>query len=55
MDAERLPDGRIRVPARAEGPDGLIGDGMVVIDESSPLYRTWSDYLDAVEASKRSQ
>lgn len=38
MNAERLPDGRIRVPMRAKGPNGLIGDGMVVIDDSHPQY-----------------
>ena len=50
MEPERLPDGRLRVPMRAEGPDGVIGDAMVVIDERHPSYRIWADYLDKIEA-----
>lgn len=36
MDAKRLADGRLRVPARAEGDDGMIGDGMVTIGPGDP-------------------
>lgn len=51
MKAERLPDGRIRVPARAEAEDGTIGDGMDVIDHDDPRYQAWSDYLDTIRDS----
>jgi hypothetical protein len=49
VKAERLDDGRLRVPMRAEGDDGVIGDGMVVIDQDHPQYQAWSDYLDRAE------
>jgi hypothetical protein len=51
VDAERLPDGRLRVPMRAESPDGTIGDGMVIIDRDHPAYQEWSDYLDDLSRS----
>jgi hypothetical protein len=41
MHAQRLPDGRLVVPIRAEGP-GVIGDSIVVIDESHPDYAAWA-------------
>lgn len=54
QDAQRLEDGRLRVPRRAEGPNGVIGEGMVLIDASDPAYQLWSDYIDRFEASRES-
>lgn len=46
---ERLPDGRIRIPARAE-TGGTIGDGMTDIDPGDPRYADYDAYLAAQEA-----
>lgn len=48
---ERLPDGRIRIPARALAEDGTIGDGSTVIDREHPDYQTWATYLDSKRES----
>lgn len=53
MKAERLEDGRLLVPMRAEGDDGTIGDGMVEIDQDHPQYQMWSDYLDHLDRLER--
>lgn len=46
MNEQRLDDGRLEVPARAETPDGsVIGDGMVVLDKADPLFPIWDEYL----------
>ncbi len=45
MTVYELPDGRLVVPMRAES-EGVIGDGMVPIDESHPDYQKWRDWLD---------
>ncbi len=37
MNAYELPDGRVLIPKRAEGPDGLIGDGLVVATEAEAV------------------
>lgn len=49
MQPERLKDGRLRVPMRAESDDGTIGDGVVVIGPDHPQYQVWSDYLDQLQ------
>lgn len=36
---------RILIPARAEGPRGLIGDGTRTITPEDPEWATWDDYL----------
>ena len=41
MTVERLPDGRLRVPRRAESADGTIGDGVEVIGPDHPDYAEW--------------
>ena len=46
---ERLPDGRLRVPMRAEGPDGIIGDGVGEIGPEHPSYAVWDEYLTLLE------
>jgi hypothetical protein len=43
---QRLPDGRLRVPARAVADDGTIGDGSRVIGPDDPAYNEWAGYLD---------
>lgn len=47
--AQRLPDGRIRIPRTAVEQDGTIGCGMDIIDPDSPLYRPWDEYLTALD------
>lgn len=45
MKVYELPDGKLVVPARAEG-DGVIGDGMAVIGKDGPEYQKWRDWLE---------
>lgn len=45
MEAQRLADGRLRVPMRAEGPNGEIGDGMAEIGPDHPQYEQWAAWL----------
>lgn len=47
MSAIKLPNGNLLIPVRAESDDGIIGDAMLEIDESNPLYTEWLQYLDA--------
>jgi hypothetical protein len=47
---ERLPDGRIRIPARAE-TGGTIGDGMTEIGPGDPRYADYDAYLATLEAA----
>jgi hypothetical protein len=49
MKPQRLPDGKLWVPKRAESEDGTIGDGSAVIGRDDPSYQGWSDYLDRIE------
>jgi hypothetical protein len=46
---ERLSDGRIRIPARAE-TGGTLGEGMTVISPADPRYADFDAYLAAQEA-----
>jgi hypothetical protein len=41
----RLPDGRLEVPASAEGPNGEIGDGIVVVGPGDELYELWEPWF----------
>lgn len=41
MQAQRLENGNLLIPKRAEGPDGLLGDGMVEIGPDHPDYQEW--------------
>jgi len=45
MNARRLPNGNLLIPRRAEGPDGLIGEGMDEIGPDDPEYADWLAYL----------
>ncbi len=47
---ERRPNGRILVAARAEGPDGVIGDGARDIGPDDPRYEA---ALREIEARER--
>jgi hypothetical protein len=52
MTPKRLENGNLLVPARAEGPDGVIGDGVTEAEPGSELYRLW---LPEVEKAERRQ
>lgn len=52
MKPQRLTDGRLRVPMRAESEDGVIGDGVATIGPDHPQYQVWSDYLDQLESGQ---
>jgi hypothetical protein len=42
FEPTRLPDGRLRIPLRAESEDGmLVGDGVVTLDQTHPDYAKW--------------
>ncbi len=43
---EKLPNGNLLVPMRAEGPDGLIGDGLVEIGPDHPDYKEWLPWAE---------
>ena len=45
MQAERLPDGRIRIPVRVEWQGGAIGEGVEVVGPDDPRFSAWDDYL----------
>jgi hypothetical protein len=34
---------------RAEGPGGMVGDGLVAIGPDHPDFQAWSDYLEDLE------
>lgn len=38
---QRLANGRLLIPARAESSDGTLGDGMVEIGPDHPEYAKW--------------
>lgn len=41
MRAIKLKTGNLLIPIRAEGPDGLIGDGMLEVKPGSTEYNLW--------------
>jgi hypothetical protein len=45
MRPERLENGKLLVPARVEGPDGLIGDGLKEIGIDDPAYPGWEKWM----------
>ena len=55
MRTIKLENGHLLVPKRAEGPDGLIGDGVLEIDETHPDYEFWSADLERQSARDRKQ
>lgn len=55
MRPQRLPDGKLWVPKRAESDNGTIGDGSAVIGPDDPTYQVWSDYLSRTEEQDADQ
>jgi hypothetical protein len=47
FDAVRLDDGGILAPGRAEGPDGMIGDGIRPFYPGDPMFDLWDEWLRA--------
>ena len=41
MTAYKLPNGNFLDPKRAEGPGGIIGDGMVEVPPTDPSAQSW--------------
>lgn len=48
-DARRIDARTLLVPMRAEGPDGIVGDGMVELtrEDDAELYDTWAAWVDS--------
>jgi len=53
MEAERLPDGRLRVPRTFIGPNGEIGEGMATIGPDDPGYEEWAGWISTSKAAAR--
>ncbi|MDQ7826606.1 MAG: hypothetical protein RDV48_27635 [Candidatus Eremiobacteraeota bacterium] len=45
MRIKKLPSGNLLVPCRAEGEEGLVGDGMKEVAPGTGEYREWIEYL----------
>ncbi len=50
VKATRNADGTLTVPKRAEGPGGMLGDGMVTIGPDDPDYAAWDAWFKRREA-----
>jgi hypothetical protein len=46
MRAIRLPNGRLLISKRAEGPNGMIGEGMVEVGSGDPVYEAWLPFAE---------
>ena len=44
--AWRLPNGKVLIPLRAEGDDGVIGDGYVEVEADSDEAREWAPWTE---------
>jgi hypothetical protein len=53
IEARRLANGNLLVPKRAEGPDGLIGDGAEEVAPGTEEYRRWLPWIKPGEAGER--
>lgn len=51
----RLANGNLVVPMRAEGENGMVGDGAVEIGPEHPQFEVWDDYLRRMELSSPSK
>lgn len=50
MHPRKLPNGHLLIPARDEGADGMVGHGMIEIDDTHPHWAVWmADYELSVE------
>jgi hypothetical protein len=47
VNAQRLADGRLLIPVRAESSDGTLGDSMVEIGPDHPDYARWRPPLNS--------
>jgi len=54
MEAERLPDGRLRVPRTFIGPNGEIGEGMATIGPDDPGYEEWAGWISYLKGCRAS-
>lgn len=41
--SERLPDGRLLIPVRAESDDGTVGTGLLEIGPDDPRFAAWDE------------
>ncbi len=51
-EAQRLADGRLRVPMPAYGPGGIVGDGMAVLAPGDRGYDLRLGELEELEAEE---
>lgn len=50
LEPQRLDNGKILVPKRAESEDGqAVGIGWVELDEGDPDYQDWAQYIEALD------
>ena len=54
MEAIKLDNGKLLIPMRAEGDNGLIGDGFIEIDADHPDYGEWLDSISEQSATSHS-
>lgn len=48
---EILSDGRLIVPIRAESEhDDIIGDGMIIIDQSHPHFQSYMNWIERMRS-----
>lgn len=52
LEPQRLGDGRILIPKRAESEDGeAVGLGWVELTEDDPQYDDWMKYIEALDGA----
>jgi len=49
MRVVKMLNGNLLVPARSEGPGGIVGDGMVEIAPDDPDYEKWLPFVTETE------
>ena len=50
LEPQRLDNGKIMVPKRAESEDGqAVGLGWVELTEDDPMYADWMEYIQALD------
>lgn len=53
QEPRRLPNGNIQAPRRAEGPGGVIGDGLYEYAPGSEGFAVWDAYLAQLAQAER--